>query len=314
MPLALFQHVPCNTAEDLLNVLTPHSGRELWARVDQDGWIFRGQAEAVWPLRPSALRKNAFRDFFPTHAAGRQYSLAERLELEGDVVRRFASYVSNFGFEVPGDSPLLRDADHAIADDGVDFPHITQRPLYALAQHYLVPTRLLDWTRRPLFAAYFAARSVVDPHFEPDPESDRRLAVWVVQHGYVNVVLRERDPGAVVITVPTVSNPNLHAQMGVFTLVRFKNAPSPQRDIPDLDAFFAGEYAATQVPAGNPTPLLFKFTLPHSQAPRLLHFLDLQYVNAASVYPGRHSIASYMREGALKTVCYPGDSGQRGPA
>jgi hypothetical protein len=304
----LLQTVPCEKAEELLDHLSPHIGEHLWDRPDQDDWIFRGQAEAVWSLKPAALRKDAFKGFIAGQVEEPQRSIKERRALEASLVTQFASRASLYGFEIPGDAQRLRDRDHYPLLEAHDFPPLEHRGIYALAQHYGVPTRLLDWTIQPLFAAYFAARDAVSPERKLTEGSDGRMAVWAVQFPAVDDFLREKNPGAVVLTVPTVSNPNLHAQSGVFTLVRFRQPPRDDEDIPDLDALMRDEANVESFRRleGKPLlPMMFKFTLPHAEGPGLLHYLDLAGVNAAVLYPGLHSVVPYMREASLRSVRLP---------
>lgn len=58
------------------------------------------------------------------------------------------------------------------------YPEATQDPLelYALMQHYGLPTRLLDWTTSPLIALYFAM----------EKESETSNAVWAMSPSDLN--------------------------------------------------------------------------------------------------------------------------------
>jgi hypothetical protein len=312
----LSRTVPLSSAEELLDELAPHRGKNLWGRSDNRNWIFRGQSEAIWQLTPAAQRpqreRNVDHPFFPFERGARQMrslSLAERRDREDECVREFAGTAEPKGLEIPWDSPELRDRELAVdmGEHGANFPAIRRYGMFALAQHYGVPTRFLDWTWKPLVAAYFASiephRRVSNNKAAPDG-SDERLAVWALQHEFADSVCRYWDPGAIVVTVPTASNPNLHAQGGLFTLVRFcRRQPGPEEDIPLLDALLqdphrVAEARATKGDQGR--PMLYKFTLPHQEAGKLLGFLDLYGINASTVYAGHSSVVEYMREGKYR--------------
>lgn len=290
-----------------MDELSPHIGQHLWNRPHNGEWMFRGQSEAVWSLTPRALRADAFKGFVAGQIQMPPYTFHERLGLERSVVNEFAGLISRFGFEIPDDAQDLRDRETSELRtvDGIDFPPLRERAIHALAQHYGVPTRLLDWSGRPLYAAYFAAADAAEPGRKPPPNSDGRMAIWAVQSWFIEEISRKWEPGAVLVTAPTVSNPNLHAQMGAFTLVRYQfkyadgKQPPDGLNPPDLDALFKIPANIENARAQRPMPgvaMMLKFTLPQSEAGKLLGYLDLQDVNRASVYPGRHSIVPYMLE------------------
>src|SRR5258705_10261831 len=62
--------------------------------------------------------------------------------------------------------------------------HGDQAAWLSLMQHYGLPTRLVDWTRSPLVAAYFA----VEPYIAnpPGPAPDADAVIWVLRPHTLN--------------------------------------------------------------------------------------------------------------------------------
>lgn len=82
--------------------------------------------------------------------------------------------------------------------------------LSALAQHYGLPTRLLDWTDDPFIAIYFALRSAMG--------KDGNLEIWCINRGKITVAESVgMDLGVRFYTPHYANNPNIRAQKGLFS-------------------------------------------------------------------------------------------------
>ncbi len=88
-------------------------------------WIFRGERQQGWPLKPKIGRSEY-------HNEKRGYTLDAEMWLLDQFKRKARAYLA---LEVQPESVW---------------------EWLALAQHHGLPTRLLDWTHSPLVAAYFA--------------------------------------------------------------------------------------------------------------------------------------------------------------
>jgi len=94
--------------------------------------------------------------------------------------------------------------------------HVSDWELLAIAQHHGLPTRLLDWTRNPMLAAYFAVEQ------ETDGEDS---AVYVLKdQKFIDVeTISPFDLKDVSKFVPAHITPRITAQSGLFTA-----HPSPE--------------------------------------------------------------------------------------
>ena len=297
MPNAV-KEIPCRAAEDFLSALD--RGNPLWEGKMQF-WAFRGHSDDSYKLIPTALRAAPdMAQLGYTHniKVGVQTTNKKQIDAEFQRIHEFYWLTDSQGLNIPGDSYLLRtpagwrELKKKIQADG--WPLDDLLPLLAIAQHYSVPTRLLDWSDSPLVAAFFAARKTAEK------PTGSHLSVWALN---LDWIINEAFPGGssktikkmpvYIITAPRATNPNLHAQGGVFTTENLvKNDFYRKVSVRSVNTLVEKKWKATK----SAKPVMVHITLPVGEASKLIRLLNQVQINSATLFPGYQGVAEALYE------------------
>lgn len=128
---------------------------------------FRGQRDAGWDLEPGVWR------------AARANGVVAVDEYEQNLVHRFRNRAGLYGQNLKFDE---------------------RANWLQLMQHHRLPTRLLDWSRSPLVAAYFATESASELSLQDEIKSD--AAIWALAPHTLN----DRATGGVYSITPSIES------------------------------------------------------------------------------------------------------------
>jgi hypothetical protein len=235
--------------------------------------IYRGQANAAWQLTP-----RLFRDPDVVRYSTLPFQLIEWMILD-----TFRKYCDSAGLRIPNDSLEFRSQHFDLNRTGrpLDFepewPPEGLTEFMALAQHYGLPTRLLDWTQRGHVAAYFAASGALALALDDPGNTPERFAVWSLNTTPIGQFRQLK-----ILRVPGSNNANLAAQAGLFTLLRQKNK--------GLSYPLEGPTVLDEYVANDARPQLLKVTVSISEAPAVLEKCEKYFITGATLFPDYHGV------------------------
>ncbi len=267
-------------AADFVRAL--HAGDSRW-EPSPDAWVFRGHADARWRLVPSAFRAEAWAAFPDKNLIATTEGV--RTATERLLLKQFGEGLDRMGLQVPGLSRLQLDSLKPESSFSPQWPRDTLE-LAALAQHHGLPTRLLDFSRHGHVGAYFAA--------QPTNEEAADLCVWCIRADFLELGDRVNHIWFTLAKASRASNPNLHAQAGVFVLWTGPDQIVGLDEI--VEAVVGGSIPISSGPPWEARPVMRKLSLPRSQATELLRLLVYERITGATMFPGVEGVVRELKE------------------
>ena len=280
-----------------------------------NGFIFRGHSSSIYKLLPSALRKEGMigTNLIKSDEYIKIYGELLQIYRESQLLQQFYKNCDDTGLYLPFIDE--KNIYYLLNEDRIasTFPPFEYWPpkdyyeLMSLAQHYGIPTRLLDWSRDVNVAIYFALSDYLRGK---EIRENEYMTIWAMDAGSLEL---ESKPLPLKIIKPRYhNNPNLHAQKGVFSVwsVSKKDIIDPiptqdnsiriiEKEVNDkpLEELLK-DYIEEHRDLFKDITYLYRIDLYDIkyQIPILYNYLEKEKATAQYLFPGYNGVTKYIKE------------------
>lgn len=219
---------------------------------------YRGQSVSDLPLKPKLLRESTLEHLRNV------YNLKDPVKIQEKLIQRLRRYTPSHHFNFSGKS------------NNEDFGNFL-----CLAQHHGLPTLLLDWSKNPLVALYFAVNN----------DNNKDGEIWIMklkdkQHRADMTIHLESgeefplDNCGPLLIVPKPFDTRFTAQSGRFS-------------------YYSNSDSLNDIKGEVPWENLTRYLIPLKSKPQILKKLQCMQIHEGTLFPDIDGYARYLTGGGL---------------
>jgi len=296
MGLKVIETQNFNTFKEFWDAISPFSefGRKM------KGFIYRGESSINWKLLPKILRCD-------------DKDEPERIKREINDIIEFVIEANYQGLKVPNNKMVYYSLDEIMEND-IFWISDEFEETVALAQHYGLPTRLIDWTKDIFVAFYFASTGVMEKQRKND-DIEPYLVIYALNYGFLKEEIKKwshtltnciRKPFPIKFLIPHYSdNPNIMAQTGILSYsevnIKIYSSNTWKTDYTPLDEKLQElvDDKDHDYHISKPETLLYKFIVSPTEASVMFDFISHFNYSYSRIFPGYNGIIKTLEEKKL---------------